>query len=173
VIGLAGRTDQRRPRAVTSPITPSARTLHLIDADNILRCPATTDAVHIRATFEAYRIAASFKSGDHAVVATGCNGHHVLEVELAWPGAQYRRRRGPNGADLELLDALEWAVPSRRYTRVVLGSGDGIFADSIERCLAAGIAVDVVAHRDALSASLARSARGRVVVLPTVRGAAA
>ena len=103
------------------------RTLHLVDADNLLGDPNTCDEEFIAATFDAYRKAAGHRPGDHIVVATGTNSRHVYAVENAWPNASHRRRSGTDGADLELLDAAEWAARSGRFDRAVIGSGDRIF----------------------------------------------
>jgi hypothetical protein len=138
------------------------RTLHLVDADNLLGDPTTVDRRFIAATFDEYRRVARYTEGDHAVVATGVNGWHVLEVERAWPGACYRRRAGADGADHELLDVAEWAATSGRYDRVVIGSGDRIFLVAFEQLVAAGVAVEVVARRRALSLALAVRAHGAV-----------
>jgi hypothetical protein len=130
------------------------RTVHLIDADNLLGDPATTDRARIEAVFEAYRRAADFRVGDQVILATGCNGAHVLEVELAWPGAEHRRRAGADGADLELLDAAEWLAASQRFDRVVIGSGDLIFCVALDVLRAADIRVDVVARPRSLAQGL-------------------
>lgn len=138
------------------------RSLHLVDADNLIGDPCTTDRRQIQAAFESYRAAANFQPGDHAVVATGCNGLHVLEVELAWPDAQHRRRCGPDGADLELLEAAKFAAASGCYRRVVIGSGDHIFMVALEHLRANSIDVDVVARYGSLARPLMRQVGGRV-----------
>lgn len=142
------------------------RTLHLVDADNLLGDPNCTDAAHIRSVFDAYRTAASYAAGDQVVVATGCNSRHVLSVELAWPGACHRRRPGPDGADMALLEESEWAASVGRFRRVVIGSGDRIFLAALDLLRAADIAVDVVSRRRSLSSALALRAIGSVQFLP-------
>jgi hypothetical protein len=162
----------RRPSTSSAADRPAPRSIHLIDADNLLGDPATTDRTLISRTFEAYRAAARVTGGDHVVVATGRNGLHVLEVELAWPGVRHRRRSGPDGADLELLDEVDWLLVARRFDRVVIGSGDGVFASAVQRCVAAGIAVEVLSRPEALSQHLARAAGGHIVLLTAVPDAA-
>jgi len=159
---LAEATERRRNRGSSygpGPRRQAVRTLHLVDADNLLGDPSTTDAAFIRTVFDAYRAAAGLAAGDHVVVATGRNGWHVLEVELAWPRALHRRRSGADGADQELLDLFDWAVAADRHGRIVVGSGDGMFAPAVERSIAAGLEVGVVARPEALSRSLASAAR--------------
>jgi NYN domain len=147
------------------------RTLHLIDADNLLGDPKIVDAAAISLTFAAYRAAAGFTPGDHAVIATGCNGWHVIEVELAWPGACHRRQRGTDGADLALLAEATWAATCDRYDRVVIGSGDRIFIVAFDELRAADIDVDVVARRRSVAASLATRARGHLHFIDGAAGA--
>jgi hypothetical protein len=94
--------------------TPSSvrlyRTLHLIDADNLLGDPRTCDTPKIEAMYAAYRRAAAFAAGDHVVIAAGTNGEHVFAVEHGWERARHLRRRGPNGADLALLEEATCAA---------------------------------------------------------------
>lgn len=142
------------------------RSLHLIDVDNLLGDPRTTDQTRVSLLFDEYRHVADFQFGDLAVVATGCNADHVLAVELAWPSARHARRSGPDGADLALLDEVEWAVASGRFGRVVLGSGDAIFLHAVERLLAADLVVEVVSRSRSLARGLAARMHGRIRYLP-------
>lgn len=158
------RRGRRRP--VPQQAASRPRSLHLVDADNLIGDPRTTDLALIRAVLYAYRAAAGFVVGDLVTVATGTNGAHVLAVELAWPEVAHRRRRGPDGADRVLVDEATWAAQRRRFARVVVGSGDHIFLPAVELLLAAGIVVEVVAKRRSLSADLARSVPGHVHLLP-------
>ncbi len=142
-----------------TPSTVSGqRTIHLVDVDNLLGNPGTTDRQRIRTCLARYRARAGYTPGDHVIVATGCNGRHVLETELAWPAAVHRRRAGKDGADLALLDDLDWVIASGRYTRVVIGSGDHAFAPSVDRLLAANIRVDIVSDTRRLCRQLATAA---------------
>jgi uncharacterized LabA/DUF88 family protein len=68
-------------------------------------------------------------------------------------------RSGENGADLELLAILAQESVETRFDRVVIGSGDGIFALAAARLQAAGVNVTVVVRRGALSRSLRLSVR--------------
>ena len=123
------------------------RTLHLVDADNLLGDPSVTDRRTIVSVFDAYRRAAGHRPGDHTVLATGCNARHVIEVELAWPTSLHRRRPGRDGADLALIDEAIVAAGRRNYARVVIGSGDHIFVPTIRLLQTAGCDVTVVAPR--------------------------
>ena len=144
---------------------PCERTLHLVDADNLLGDPNTVVRTYIESVFVQYRHASGFQLGDQVVVATGCNGLHVFEVEAAWPGVSHRRRYGADGADLELLDSADWAARSGRFGRVVIGSGDRIFMTAVDVLRSADVVVDVVARPESLATCLALQARGHVVAL--------
>lgn len=154
-----------RPGRPPRPPRPP-RTLHLVDVDNLLGDPTTTDRASIDLVFRDFREVAGFVEGDHVVVATGRNAAHVLAVELAWPTARHRRQGGPDGADLALLDEAEWAARSLRYGRVVLGSGDRIFLAALDRLRAVDVHVDVVSRARSLARSLAVRAGGHVHLLP-------
>src|SRR5262245_11167057 len=100
----------RKNRNRVSPNHPSlhrptgfSRTLHLIDVDNLLGDPLTTDRQRIDLVLGEYRHAAEYAAGDQAVLATCCNPEHALAIELSWPNACHRRRSGADGADLALI----------------------------------------------------------------------
>jgi uncharacterized LabA/DUF88 family protein len=137
-------------------------TLHLVDIDNLLGDPRTTDRASIERVYEHYRWVADYRPGDHVVVATGCNGLHVLEVELAWPGVSHRRKRGQDGADHVLCAEAEWAAASGAYDRVVIASGDREFMVAFQTLLSAGVDVQVVASHRRLAVGLAALAHGRL-----------
>ena len=141
-------------RHATRQNAPARRSLHLIDVDNLVRDPRTLDRRQIEDVLARYRQAAEYREGDHSVVATGKNGRHVLETELAWATASHRRRSGHDGADLMLLEEVDWAIRGRRYGRVVIGSGDHIFAAAARRLMSVGITVAIVAPLGAASSAL-------------------
>lgn len=147
---------QWRDRPISA--TGCGRTLHLVDVDNLLGDPSTTDRAWIRSRLAEYQRRSQYRTGDHVVIATGRNGLHVLECELAWPGALYRRRAGVDGADLELVEQARWAATSGRYARVVIGSGDGHFAVVVDELAAARVHVEVIARSTSVARSLSSSA---------------
>lgn len=149
-IDLAGGS-MKRFHTTRQTIT---RALHLVDADNLLGNPLTVDPRFIRETFAAYRRAAKFAPGDHAVVATCADARHAFEVAAAWPGVVHRWRSGRDGADIILIEEAEVAAKSRRYGRVVLGSGDHIFLLAVEVLRSSNVTVQIVSRRDALSRAL-------------------
>jgi hypothetical protein len=83
----------------------------------------------------------------------------LLNSALGWPHAHYRLGSGPDGADMALLDVLRHEDVARRFTRVVIGSGDHVFAEEAARLAAQGVCVTVVSRRHSLSRRLAMAAR--------------
>jgi hypothetical protein len=150
--------------------TRTARTLHLVDIDNLLGDPATDDERAIGWTIHAYKDVASVAAGDHVVVATSPFGRHALAIGTAWPGVGHVWRKGRDGADLALLDEAEWAVNSGAFTRVVIGSGDRIFLVALEWFEGAGVPVQIVARRRSAARALCTRARS-VAFLPELAAA--
>jgi len=72
-------------------------------------------------------LASNRRERDHAIVAS--NPALAFEVAEAFPTAKQLVRRGTNGADDALLEAIDPADAARRFSRVVIGSGDGAFID--------------------------------------------
>ena len=143
------------------------RGLHLIDIENLTGGG--------KPSFEQIRVVQGMYSGhvtlgawDQVVVAS--SHLTLLSAALGWPHARYRIRSGPDGADLELLDVLLYEKVAARFTRVVIGSGDGTFARAAAGLAAAGVQVTVVSRRDSLSGRLAFAA-SEVIDLDTARSA--
>ena len=128
------------------------RTWHLADVEN-LAGGSGPDQVTLGEVFNVYYKAAGFRPGDLTTVA--CNPALGVRVKAALRGVDLRVRRGKDGADLALLDAMadvEWVA--YRFDRVVLGSGDGIFYEKVRELQAAGVAVGIVGRRGCIARSL-------------------
>ena len=65
---------------------------------------------------------------DQCIVA--CNHGAAADVGYNWPGVRLLWRSGPDGADLALRDVLLEENVVDRFDRVILGSGDGLFAET-------------------------------------------
>lgn len=135
----------------TTQHTPAARALHLVDLENLAACQHVTIDAAI-ATAEQYRTTADRRPGDLTVV--GSSHHNGFAARVAFPEATVRWRSGRDGADLALIDALD-EFDLGRFGRVVIGSGDGIFADVADRCRRQGVTVTVVARPTAIAHRLA------------------
>jgi hypothetical protein len=145
------------------------RGLHLIDIENLAGA-ARPSFEQIRDAQRSYAGRLAFGPNDHFVVAS--SHLTLLSAALGWPHARYRVRSGPDGADLELLDVLGYEDVAARFSRVMIGSGDGAFARPAADLAAAGVPVTVISRRESLSGRLA-SAAGNVTYLDTPLSATA
>ena len=123
------------------------RKLVIVDIENLVGhpCPTRSDVEWVR---EQLLCRVVLQAGDQLVIGVSHVG--LLEVGCNWPHVRYVVRSGKDGADLALLEVLDDGVACR-FGRVVIASGDGIFADAATRlCLP----IDVVSRREGLSARL-------------------
>ncbi len=121
------------------------QTLHLVDLENLLygSCFCTEAAVAV--LHRSYRRLAGCVDQDRVVLATGSSAAEA-GAWFGWPGQPRRLvRSGLDGADRELLSVLDELAIEDRFQRVVLASGDGIFAAPCAALLARGVHVTVVA----------------------------
>jgi hypothetical protein len=110
--------------------------------------------VSIAATYKLRRLGVV----DQIVLAT--SHHAAAPAWFSWPATARRLvRSGQNGADLALLHVLACESVAARFDRVVIGSGDGIFAYEAARLQAVGVAVTVVTLHGALSRQLGFAVR--------------
>jgi len=150
--------------AAVIDLTADCRGLHLVDLENLLADPWARGPSVGRA-LDQYLERAGFRGGDLVFVA----GNPWLMVELGWSQLDAARRlssqgvdchrfaaRGPQGADNKLLEAAPLAWVARRFDRLIVGSGDGVFADRLAAARAAGLAVRVVSRPESLSHRVAR-----------------
>jgi hypothetical protein len=92
-------------------------------------------------------------------VTVAVNPALAIAARSEWPGTLLRVARGPDGADHALLNELRdvrWIAS--HFDRVIIGSGDGIFARVIGEIREQGIAVGVLAGERSVSRELTRSA---------------
>ena len=167
---LAGRkVDVARPRQAVLPSYCRGRELHLVDVENLLGGVVTEQAVReLRREFDDL-VASSCPPDDiHQVVATS-TWRTLAEAAFGWEVARPVFRDGPDGADLALLDAGDWR-PEERFSKVVIGSGDHIFAAYARRLRSAGVEVIVVSRPESLAYELRRAAS--TVMQCTIRSGA-
>jgi hypothetical protein len=103
---------------------PGTRTVHLVDAENLLGTPAPSPA-QVRQLISRYAANVGFGAMDQVIIA--CSHLAFRTVGFCWPGPQYLLRSGPDGADLALLAVLDTDNIAARFRDVVIGSGDHIF----------------------------------------------
>ena len=133
------------------------RRLHLVDIENLVGDPRPSLS-QVRQVRSLYASCLAFGAMDQVEVAA--SSHRTLEnAAFGWPRVHYRARYGPDGADLALLDVLQHEDVAGRFTHVVIGSGDHLFAEEAARLAAQKVHVTVVSRRGSLSAQLAREAQ--------------
>lgn len=157
--GAGTRPDPARPAKGVLP----GRTLHLIDVENLVGEDRTRAEFFLQAA-EAYVGAGRVHDGDHLVV--GSDASLAFVVREAFPHARLVTGRGENGADNALIRAVDVQFAESHYDRVVVASGDHVFADLVRHLVRDGVLVHVVACIDGLSNELRRAAR---VVIPFIR----
>src|SRR5262245_6904073 len=145
------------PRARSSAMTTSphtTRTLHLVDLENLVGDPRSTGPI-VRHTFDRYLELAGWHDGDQVLVAS--NPWLIREVVFTMPvPCNVHAVRGPDAADVMLLSHAPPELVAKRYDRLVVGSGDGIFAARATAARDLGVDVLVVARDDGCSWRLRR-----------------
>lgn len=144
----------RRPAAVP-------RALHMLDIENLAGGPdfTITGAEALRRQYEA-----TVPIGSDDLVVIASSHHAARRAWFAWPHARRLVRSGADGADLALVAVLETERIAERFHTVVLGSGDGIFAEPCARLQAEGCRVTVVSQPGMLSRRLAFAVRDRIAL---------
>ena len=140
-----------------APCNPTGRCLHLVDIENLLGNPRPADTQQAVEVFETYLVAAVWHPGDLVVVASNPGLMKTLAFQLPDIPSSWRCIRGADGADRLLLQA----VPNRlhtRFSRLVIGSGDGIFADLAGDASRTAVETWVVGGVGSISRALWRSA---------------
>ena len=135
----------------TSPVR-AGRSLHLVDLENLTGGPRITTAwaLHV---FDEYLDLARWQPGDGVVVASNPDLVGRVMYDLPVP-ANVHAARGHDGADVMLLACAPPELVTQRYQRLVVGSGDGIFAARARAARAGGVDVMVVARPGSCSTSL-------------------
>jgi hypothetical protein len=155
----AGTVTDRPARRRAGERARRCRTFALCDVENLTgQDPRTVAQGQLDAAVDAFTRRAELVVGDLVVVAA--NPALAFAAAGALPSARVRCRGGRDGADLVLLDEL--ADPdhlARRFDRVVLGSGDGIFTEAVIRLNHAGLRTVVVADFRRLSRRLRLAAQ--------------
>ena len=170
--GLVRRVKTRRPGSNEVPLSGRQwsaapysvrphrwRTLHLVDVENLCGLEMPLEG-HIRSTLDRYRTWMAVGELDQDILAVG--RQTAFFAGRAWPGARCAFGHGNDGADLALLDRSNITHVMQRYNRVVLASGDHIFAPLVVEPLESRVDVTVV---DA-TRSIARDLR---LALPEIR----
>lgn len=141
----------------------SGRRLVLVDVENVVGGPCRTEACARWARRRLEDELGPFSGQWTDQVWVGVDGGALVNVAWEWHGSRPLEGYGADGADRALLELLTDDVP-RRFERVLIASGDGIFADNAAALAGRGVHVTVAAHECALSRRL-RAAASEVILL--------
>ncbi|MDH6207979.1 NYN domain-containing protein [Aurantimicrobium minutum] len=137
------------------------RELHLIDIENELGT-GQVKAADIARFRTFYLKANNVPANAHIVIAASCS-QNLLESAFGWPGARTVWLPGHDGADRALLEIAYEENVEKRYDKVVIASGDHIFAEAAEALQNLGVKVKVFARAVFVSVIL-RSACNEVLL---------
>ena len=128
------------------------RQLQLVDVENLLGNPRPLE-VEVRECALLWHELVSTPASSQTVIA--CNHGAAKAVFWGWDQSARRLvRSGHDGADEALMQVLREENVDKRFTQVVIGSGDGIFADAATWLASHGLEVTVVSRPTALSKRL-------------------
>jgi len=144
-----------------APFRVDGRQLVLIDIENIVGSSTPSETSVAFALTELEYLLSDFHSSQ---VVIGCSHRTAKVVAFMCPTFRHLWQSGPNGADFALLRVLTDEMVAERFKKVVICSGDGIFADVAARLGSVGVCVSVVSLEGHLSNRL-RLAAKRVIEL--------
>lgn len=125
-------------------INTANRELHLIDIENELGTGQVTAADISR--FRSFYLKANNVPANAHIVVASSNSQNLLESAFGWPGARTVWLPGQDGADRALLEIAYEENVEKRYDKVVIASGDHIFAEAAEALQNLGVKVKVFAR---------------------------
>ena len=142
------------------------RTAFFLDLDNLVGTgrPSQEQIEEVFSAFEA-----AFDPGPDDQVYCAGTSTTAARAGLARPGYVTRSGRGRNGADRRLLELADPDFVARRFQKVVIGSGDGVFAGLVDELRLVGLEVELVTGRGLLHQALYRSVAPCEFGAPTPR----
>lgn len=108
---------------------------------------------------------------DAQVVVAASSGTGLITAGLGWPEARRVWMAGHDGADLALADVALNEDVVGRFNKVVICSGDGLFAVVARYLQVSGVEVVVVSRPKSLSRPLAEVAQSVVLLRASGRAA--
>lgn len=142
------------------------RTAFFLDIDNLVGTGRPTRR-QIEEFFRAFEDA--YNPGPDDQIYCAGTGTSAAWAGLTRPGYLTRSGVGRDGADRRLLELADPIWLSGRFDRVVIGSGDGIFAGLVDELRLVGLGVELMTGRGLLHHSLYRSVAPREADAPTPR----
>jgi hypothetical protein len=145
---------------------PPERKFVVVDLENLVGCSPLA-ATKPMWTWALHALLRAVAITDDALVTIGVNPRLAFLCSEIAPHTRIVWGTGPNGADRRLIKELEdVGLIQRRFTEVVVASGDHAFLDSVVALNDAGIHTTVVALEGQLSTAL-RLAAKTVIWLPS------
>lgn len=139
------------------------RTHNYIDIENLACCGVLSVEDVAQAKLEFDRVA---RPESLDLFTIGCDVANAFQVRAVFTGARIVCGRGPDGADLALMEAISADMASGTVTsKVNLGSGDHIFAPLLAALASRHVATRVIGVAGHTSATL-RLAAHDTVFLP-------
>lgn len=121
----------------------------LIDIENVVGASELTAA-----NVTEVKTAMDLLEGANVMKVVACSHHNAEAVMFNWPKARIILKSGKDGADLALIRVATDEDIAKRFDRVVIASGDGIFASVAKELSEQGVEVSIVCGRGALSKNL-------------------
>lgn len=142
------------------------RTAYFLDLDNLIGTgkPSRFEIDEVFAAFDAV-----FDPGPGDQVYCAGTSSTAALAGLARPGYLIRSGWGRDGADRRLIELADPVFLANRFQKVVIGSGDGVFAELVNKLRSAGLAVELVTGRGLLHQALYRSVAPLEKGVPTPR----
>ena len=172
---IRGMDPRPRNLRLVSPTGPSsaypverkttARKLVLVDFENMLSGHHERDGAVEKGPDpeQLLTLAQARRPNDQVIV--GCNPKLVFAIRELFPGARIVTGYGADGADLALVESVDFESASGRFEELCIVSGDHIFAPVAVDARRAGLRVRVVGPKFGLSTML-RARADTAVLLP-------
>ena len=143
---------------------PEGRSLHLVDIENLMGGPSE-GFMKLWEAIQNYQATVHVGSSDKVYV--GVNPGLADAVRFFWSESDILLGFGPDGADNVLIDETrDHEHVLENYERVVVGSGDGIFAEVVKYFSGYGMDVLVVSRDRSLSNRIRNVEECEIRVLP-------
>lgn len=136
------------------------RTMALLDMENLVGEPLPSAEACDRVQL----FVRSIWDGAQFPVVAACSHLAAKTAAFSWPEARWKFRSGKDGADFALIEELTPGYVARRFTHIILGSGDGIFSEHVDALVAVGVAVTVLSRKAALSNKLQQAATNWILI---------
>lgn len=130
--------------------------MHLLDVENIGRGPQC-NGPWLAWALERFERVAEWAPDDHAVGAASSWVFNRVRFDLPISLRLLPAGGGADAADLRILSEVDPTWTAKRFARVVIGSGDHIFATLAAELRSAGAATWAVSWRDQMSRELAKA----------------